>query len=86
MKTRPLFAIALTTLSLGASLTSVAHGAQATPYRYGQDLDIAKVIAIEVPSSPQCEVVTAKMTYRNSAGEVHLLDYEQLSSVCSNQN
>ncbi len=44
------------------------------------------MIAIEVPSSPQCEVVTAKMTYRNSAGEVHVLDYEQLSSVCSNQN
>ena len=82
MKTRTLFAIALTALSL----SSLAHSAEATSYRYGQTLDIAKVISIEVPNSPQCEVVTAKMTYRNSTGEVEVLDYEQLSSVCTNQN
>ncbi|WP_349292095.1 DUF2790 domain-containing protein [Pseudomonas sp. KB-10] len=39
-----------------------------------------------MPNSAQCEVVTAKMTYRNSAGEVETLSYEQLSSVCTNQN
>ncbi|MDP9940271.1 DUF2790 domain-containing protein [Ectopseudomonas alcaliphila] len=82
MKTRTLFATALIALSL----TSLAHSAEATPYRYGQNLDIAKVISIEVPNSPQCEVVTAKMTYRNSAGDVEVLGYEQLSSVCTNQN
>ena len=32
------------------------------------------------------EMVTATMTYRNSAGDVEVLDYEQLSSVCTNQN
>ncbi|PKM32477.1 MAG: hypothetical protein CVV08_12235, partial [Gammaproteobacteria bacterium HGW-Gammaproteobacteria-12] len=53
---------------------------------YGQNLDIAKVISIDVPNSPQCEVVTAKMTYRNSSGDVEVLGYEQLSSVCTNQN
>ncbi|MDH0957330.1 DUF2790 domain-containing protein, partial [Pseudomonas chengduensis] len=37
-------------------------------------------------NSSQCEVVTATMTYRNSAGDVEVLDYEQLSSVCTNQN
>ncbi|TRO39991.1 DUF2790 domain-containing protein, partial [Pseudomonas sp. ALS1131] len=52
----------------------------------GQNLDIAKVISIDVPNSPQCEVVTAQMTYRNSVGDVKVLDYEQLSSVCTNQN
>ncbi|SFO86853.1 Protein of unknown function [Ectopseudomonas composti] len=86
MKTRTLFATALAVLSLSASLTTLAHSAEATPYRYGQNLDIAKVISIDVPNRPQCEVVTAKMTYRNSAGDVEILGYEQLSSACANQN
>ena len=86
MKTRTLLATALTALAFSASLTTLAHSAEATPYRYGQNLDIAKVISIDVPNSSQCEVVTATMTYRNSAGDVEILDYEQLSSVCTNQN
>jgi len=86
MKTRTLFATALTALALSASLTSLAHSAEATPYRYGQNLDIAKVISIEAPNSPQCEVVTAKMTYRNSAGDVEALSYKQLSSACASQS
>ncbi|MBF8160569.1 DUF2790 domain-containing protein [Ectopseudomonas hydrolytica] len=86
MKARTLFATALTALSLSVSLGAFAQSADATQYRYGLDLDIAKVISIEVPNSPQCEVVTAKMTYRNSAGEVETLSYEQLSNVCANQN
>nr|WP_134331603.1 DUF2790 domain-containing protein [Pseudomonas sp. HS-2] len=48
--------------------------------------DIAKVISIDVPNSSQCEVVTATMTYRNSAGDVEVLDYKQLSSACANQS
>lgn len=44
------------------------------------------MISIDVPNSPQCEVVTAKMTYRNSAGDVEVLHYKQLSSVCTTQN
>jgi hypothetical protein len=86
MKTRTLFATVLTALSLSASFGAFAQSTDTTLYRYGLDLDIAQVISIEVPNSPQCEVVTAKMTYRNSAGEVEALSYEQLSSVCANQN
>ncbi|MBZ9666583.1 DUF2790 domain-containing protein [Pseudomonas sp. LMG 31766] len=86
MKARTLFATVLTAIALSASLTSLAHSAEATPYRYGQNLDIAKVISIDVPNSPQCEVVTATMTYRNSAGDVEVLSYEQLSSACASQS
>ncbi|SFW60875.1 Protein of unknown function, partial [Pseudomonas sp. NFACC19-2] len=50
------------------------------------NLDVAKVISIDVPNSSQCEVVTATMTYRNSAGDVEVLDYKQLSSACANQS
>ncbi|MBP3061007.1 Protein of unknown function [Ectopseudomonas chengduensis] len=86
MKTRTLFANALTAIALSASLTTLAHSAEATPYHYGQNLDIAKVISIDVPNSAQCEVVTAQMTYRNSTGEVETLSYEQLSSACTLQS
>ncbi|VXA97216.1 DUF2790 domain-containing protein [Pseudomonas sp. 8O] len=86
MKARTLFATALTAIALSASLTSLAHSAEAAPYRYGQNLDIAKVISIDTPNSPQCEVVTATMTYRNSAGDVEVLDFEQLSSACASQS
>ncbi|WP_192984835.1 DUF2790 domain-containing protein [Pseudomonas sp. EggHat1] len=86
MKARTLFATALTAIALSASLTSLAHSAEATTYRYGQNLDIAKVIYIDAPNSPQCEVVTATMTYRNSAGDVEVLDFEQLSSACASQS
>ncbi|RRV35191.1 DUF2790 domain-containing protein, partial [Pseudomonas sp. o96-267] len=65
---------------------TLAHSAEATSYRYGQNLDIAKVISINVPNSSLCEVVTATMTYRNSAGDVEVLDYEQLSSACTSQS
>jgi hypothetical protein len=85
MKARTLFTAALAAVSLSASLGAFAQST-ATPYRYGTPLDIAKVISIDVPASPQCEVVTAKMTYRNSAGQLEVLTYEQLSSVCTNQN
>ncbi|MGA4446922.1 DUF2790 domain-containing protein [Ectopseudomonas chengduensis] len=86
MKTRTLFATALTALALSASLTTLAHSAEAMSYRYGQNLDIAKVISIDEPNSSQCEVVTATMTYRNSAGDVEVLDYKQLSSACASQS
>nr|WP_277949169.1 DUF2790 domain-containing protein [Pseudomonas oleovorans] len=40
---------------------------QPPQYRCGLPLNIAKVIAIGVPASPWCEVVTAKMTSRPRA-------------------
>jgi hypothetical protein len=86
MKTRTLFAVALAAVSLSASLGTFAQNTAPNPYRFGMHLDFATVISIDVPTSPQCEAVTAKMTYRDSAGEVQALTYEQLSSVCSNQN
>jgi hypothetical protein len=86
MKTRNLFAATLAAVSLSASLGAFAQNSTATPYRYGLPLDMVKVIAIDVPASPQCEVVTAKMTYRNGTGAVEVLAYQQLSSACSNQS
>lgn len=51
-------------------------------YRYGMDLDIAEVLSTHIPNSTRCEVVEAKMTYRDSEGAVEILRYRTLSSAC----
>jgi len=78
---------------LPLSLCGLAFAAQATEtpemesYRYGMNLDIAKVIAIDDPQDPfVCEVITAKMVYLNSAGETKTVAYRKLSRACSQQS
>ncbi|MDV7212457.1 DUF2790 domain-containing protein [Azotobacter beijerinckii] len=52
-------------------------------YHYGLPLDIAKVISIEAPYDPYvCEVIDAKMTYLDSAGETKVVAYRKLSAGC----
>lgn len=50
-------------------------------YTYGMPLDIQRVIAIEEPADV-CGVVTARMTYQNSQGEIRVLDYRKWSTAC----
>ena len=75
----------------GASLcafTCLAANAQApaggTAYQYGMKLDIAQVLDLKEPDQPLCKVVHAQMTYKDSGGEVHQLNYLKLAQVCSN--
>ncbi len=65
-------------LSLCAQLASAAP--QPTTYQYGDSLDIAKVISMEVPSG--CAVGEAKMTYVDSNGETHVLKYLRQGEDC----
>lgn len=52
-------------------------------YSYSQHLDIAKVISMtEVPNV--CEVVPARMTYEDSHGQKHVLEYRVMGNGCSN--
>lgn len=67
-------------LSLLAQLAAAAP--QPTPYHYGDDLDIAKVVSIEVPNGG-CSVVEAKMTYLDSQGETHVMSYLRQGADCS---
>ncbi len=61
-------------------------GAEQIPveqYRYSQHLDIAKVISMsEIPNV--CEVVPARMTYEDSQGQKHILEYRVMGNGCSN--
>ncbi|TBW02168.1 DUF2790 domain-containing protein [Azotobacter chroococcum] len=52
-------------------------------YHYGLPLDIAKVISIDAPYDPYvCEIIDARMTYLDSAGETRVVTYRKLSAGC----
>ncbi|HEY0287858.1 MAG TPA: DUF2790 domain-containing protein [Pseudomonas sp.] len=52
-------------------------------YTYSTHLDIAKVISIdEIPNV--CAVVPEHMTYEDSQGKRHVLEYQVMGNGCSN--
>jgi hypothetical protein len=55
----------------------------AQEYTYATPLDIAKVISMDaVPNV--CEVVPMTMTYEDSAGRRHVLNYRVMGTGCTN--
>lgn len=52
-------------------------------YKYGDTLDIAKVIEVETPDDV-CSVVTTHMLYLDSKGVKHNLEYNIMGNGCSN--
>jgi hypothetical protein len=79
--------ILLLALSLTASLSAYAQSAvvapDAVPYAYGMHLDIAKVVHI-TPTANVCGPTPVQMTYRDSHGETHILEYSVIGSGCTN--
>ncbi|THG83846.1 DUF2790 domain-containing protein [Pseudomonas sp. A-1] len=63
-----------------------AEDSDVQPYRYGSQPDIARVLRIDKPASPRCEVVTAVMTYRDSTDDLRRLSYLTTSEACTRQN
>lgn len=53
---------------------------EAQPYHYGQAMDVARVISIEVPQG--CEVGEATMVYEDSHGKIHTLVYLRQGENC----
>ncbi|MBK4991173.1 MULTISPECIES: DUF2790 domain-containing protein [Pseudomonas] len=70
----------------GAAMADDVKVAEQIPveqYSYSQHLDIAHVISLsEVPNV--CEVVPARMTYEDSQGQRHILEYRVMGGGCSN--
>ncbi|GEM_PF-74648 len=66
-------------LALSAQLAYAADEPKA--YQYGDKLDIAKVISLDVPAGG-CEVVTARMIYVDSKGETHETTYLRQGPNC----
>ncbi|WP_248917981.1 DUF2790 domain-containing protein [Pseudomonas entomophila] len=83
MTLRKAFALTATALTLGTS--AGAFATEATPYRYGMDLDIAQVVKVEAPASTQGHTGNATLTYRDSNGQLHAVSYSQPTTL-SNQN
>lgn len=84
---KALLVLALGTVCASAMAAEVAEvSAEQIPveqYSYSQHLDIAKVISMtEVPNV--CEVVPARMTYEDSHGQKHILEYRVMGNGCSN--
>jgi hypothetical protein len=52
-------------------------------YRFGMQLDIAQVLSI-TPVADVCGVVPVEMTYLDSHGGKHILQYSEFGSGCSN--
>lgn len=74
----------LLTLALLGGLCAQASAADETvAYRYGMPLDIAKVLNIS-PVADVCGVVPVEMTYLDSHGDKHTLQYSVFGSGCSN--
>jgi hypothetical protein len=74
-------------LSLTASLSAYAQEAvvtqDAVPYAYGMHLDIAKVVNI-TPAVDVCGPTPVQMTYKDSHGDSHILEYSVIGSGCTN--
>ena len=59
--------------------------AQDTPvltYSYSTNLDIAHVVSITEPAN-ECAPVPVQMTYEDSHGERHVLQYQVMGTGCS---
>lgn len=78
--------IALPLLLAAGLAQAQAQDSDVQPYRYGSQPDIARVLRIDTPASPRCEVVTAVMTYRDSAGSLRRMSYLTSSEACTRQN
>lgn len=74
-------------LSLTASLSVHAQPstvpAQVVSYAYGMHLDIAQVLNITTPADV-CGPTPVQMTYRDSQGETHILEYSLIGNGCTN--
>ncbi|MGR3886365.1 DUF2790 domain-containing protein [Pseudomonas sp. 1152_12] len=52
-------------------------------YSYAQHLDIARVMSISEVAHV-CAVVPVRMTYEDSKGQRHILEYHVMGNGCSN--
>ncbi|NVZ99423.1 DUF2790 domain-containing protein [Pseudomonas gingeri] len=56
--------------------------AQPETYSYGTHLDVRKVLSLTQEAGPECSVVNARMSYLDSQGQQHILDYRKFSDIC----
>lgn len=72
----------LVSLGLLFSYGALAEGSPAA-YKYGDKLDVSKVISIAVEHGRACKPVDHVMKYVDSSGEIKTIQYRALSAPCS---
>lgn len=74
-------------LFFNASASAFAQEAPATSdvvhYTYGMHLDIAQLVNV-TPAANVCAPTPVKMTYKDSQGGIHLLEYDVMGEGCIN--
>lgn len=74
---------ALCNVAMATDVEQHVEQAPVEQYSYSQHLDIARVISMSaVPDV--CQVVPARMTYEDSQGKQHVLEYRVMGNGCSN--
>jgi len=76
-------AVTIATLTFGVSVGAFAQSA--TPYHYGMNMDIARVIALDAPGNAASYTSTATLTYRDSDGNLQEISYLR-PTTNANQN
>lgn len=61
---------------------SAEAAVQPVAYSYGMQLDVAQLISIQEAPHGRCEPVNTRMTYRDSQGELHVVDYVKQDVFC----
>lgn len=71
--------------SLVISSAAFADTNTTTPevYKYGDKLDVVKVVALSKIPTDLCEAVPATMTYLDSQGVQHTMEYQVLADGCT---
>jgi hypothetical protein len=67
-------------------ISSAAFAATSTTpemYKYGDKLDVAKVLSMSKIPDNLCEAVPATMTYLDSKGVQHTMEYQVLADGCT---
>lgn len=72
----------MTVIALSASPLLANERAEVSSYQYGTPLDIAKVIRIDEPAPPTCEIVQATMTFVNTQGETEQVSFLKQAQAC----
>ncbi|WAH56083.1 DUF2790 domain-containing protein [Pseudomonas silvicola] len=65
-----------------AAAAKAAQSQSSYTYDYSQDLDIAKVVRMNTRAGSQCGPVQGHMTYIDSKGVQHELNYTRLGGGC----
>lgn len=73
----------IASLAVADEASTQAANVSVEKYSYSQHLDIAHVVSItQVPNV--CKVVPVQLTYDDSKGNRHIMEYQVLGNGCTN--